>query len=92
MNELAKVTNKLLNLKKSGIFNVSGNERISKYEFGKLIAEKKGISKDFIEKGFISQRKDLVTRPKDMSLSNLKVKNIPEIRINSLKTQINEFI
>tara|TARA_B100001175_G_scaffold242138_1_gene208517 strand:+ start:11503 stop:12372 length:870 start_codon:yes stop_codon:yes gene_type:complete len=92
VNELAKVTNKLLNLKKSGIFNVSGNERISKYEFGKLIAEKKGISKDFIEKGFISQRKDLVIRPKDMSLSNLKVKNIPEIKINSLKTQINEFI
>ena len=50
MNELAKVTNKLLNLKKSGIFNVSGNERISKYEFGKLIAEKKGGSKDLMEK------------------------------------------
>ena len=92
VNELAKVTNKLLNLKKSGIFNVSSNERISKYEFGKLIAEKKGVSKDFIEKGFISQRKDLVIRPKDMSLSNLKVKNIAEININSLKTQINEFI
>ena len=92
IRELANVVNQLLNKKKKGIYNVVSNERISKYKFGQLIAEQMGFSKDLITKGLLSNRKDLVIRPKDMSLSNEKVRSIKGIEIKSLKNQIKDLI
>ena len=37
--ELVKALNKLIILKKNGTYNVSGNEKISKYQFGILVAK-----------------------------------------------------
>ncbi len=51
------------------------NERISKYDFGILIAENLNLPKSLILQGSISERDDLVIRPCDMSLSNNKVNN-----------------
>ena len=90
VHELANIVFELLN--KNGIYNVVSNERISKYDFGQLIAEQMGFSKDLITKGLLSNRKDLVIRPKDMSLSNNKVKNEINIEIKSLKNQIKDLI
>ena len=68
------------------------NERISKYDFGILIAKNLNLPKSLILQGSISERDDLVIRPCDMSLSNIKVKNAINIEIRNLTNQIKELI
>ena len=41
-----------------------------------------------IKSGSISDRKDLVKRPKSMSLSNLKISNKLKNKIGNIETQI----
>ena len=72
----------------SGIFNVSSNERISKYDFGIMIAKNFKFAKDLIIKDKLANRSDLVKRPFDMSLSNEKVVRTTGINIIPLKQQI----
>ena len=88
IHELADIVLKLLKENKKGIYNVVSNERISKYDFGILIAESLNLPKSLILQGSISKRKDLVKRPKDMSLSNDKLKTKLNIKINTISNQI----
>ena len=87
MNEIARIIIKLLENKGNGIYNISSNERITKYEFGLIIARKMNLSMGLIKKGLIEERKDLVVRPKDMSLS-YKIKEKLNLEITSIKDQI----
>lgn len=64
---------KLIDLNKSGIFNISSTQRLSKYQFGIKIAKKLKISPKNINKIKIENLSHLVKRPKDMSLSNKKI-------------------
>jgi dTDP-4-dehydrorhamnose reductase len=70
--ELKKHIYKLIDLKKNGIFNISSSERISKFDFGILIAEIFSFEKKLIKPISICEIDKLVLRPKDMSLSNIK--------------------
>ena len=88
IHELADIVLELLKENKKGIYNVVSNERISKYDFGILIAESLNFPKSLILQGSISKRKDLVKRPKDMSLSNDKLKTKLNIKINTISNQI----
>ena len=88
IHELADIVLELLKENKKGIYNVVSNERISKYDFGILIAESLNLPKSLILEGSISKRKDLVKRPKDMSLSNDKLKTKLNIKINTISNQI----
>ena len=88
IHELADIVLELLKENKKGIYNVVSNERISKYDFGILIAESLNLPKSLILEGLISKRKDLVKRPKDMSLSNDKLKTKLNIKINTISNQI----
>lgn len=69
---VAKAAHELLDLKASGIVNIVGDERISKYEFGIRIAEEFGFDAGLIKPGFLTDQVALVQRPRDMSLSNQK--------------------
>ena len=92
VHELANIIFELLKNNKRGIYNVVSNERISKYDFGLLIAENLNLPKSLILQGSISERDDLVIRPCDMSLSNNKVNDTINIEIKSLTNQIKELI
>ena len=61
--------------KKSGIFNISSNNRISKYNFGLQLCEHLNLQKDLIFPCSIENAKNLVLRPKDTSLNNKKITN-----------------
>lgn len=63
----------LLEKKAAGIFNVVGNERVSKYEFGMKIAEIFGLNSQVIAAGLMSDQPSMVRRPLDMSLSDHKI-------------------
>jgi len=69
---LSDAITKLLKNNAQGIFNISSNERISKYQFGLMIAEEFNLDVNLIKACSIKDRKNLVKRPLDMSLSNTK--------------------
>ena len=92
VHELANIVFELLKENERGIYNVVSSERISKYDFGLLIAENLNLPKSLILQGSIRERNDLAIRPCDMSLSNNKVKNEINIEIKSLTNQIKELI
>ena len=58
-----------------GIFNMVGDDRISKYDFGLKLAREFNLDNSLIKDGKIIDKPSLVNRPDDMSLSNKKVSN-----------------
>jgi dTDP-4-dehydrorhamnose reductase len=72
----------------NGIFNVVGNDRVSKLEFGLELAKVFGLNLDLIKEGSINGNKQLVKRPKDLSLSNSKANRFLKKEIVNLSDQI----
>ncbi len=88
IEELKKQIFSLVSLNAKGIFNISSNERISKYDFGCRIANIFGYSTNLINNSSIDDSKELVARPKDMSLSNHKLTTFTGIPLPSIDKQI----
>ncbi len=59
-----------------GVFNVVGNQTVTKYSFGKLLLQRFRLNDLNIEKDYLSKRTGLVPRPLDMSLSREKLNRI----------------
>ena len=79
---------KLLDNDKNGIYNITSSQRISKYDFGIRIADILDLDKSFISSSKLINRKDLVKRPFDLSLSNQKLKNVVHKVILTLDKQL----
>lgn len=92
ISELVRAVDILIQKNQKGIFHIVSNERISKYEFGILIAEEMNISPKMISEEKIVNRLDLNIRPKDMSLSNYKLKATGDINIIPIRQQIKNLI
>ena len=86
--DLAQAVMKLIELSASGIFNVTGEERISKYAFGILVAEKFDLNTGLIKVSKFSERTDLVQRPGDLSLSNIKLVSLLQKPAGNVKANI----
>jgi dTDP-4-dehydrorhamnose reductase len=87
---LIKTVHDLLDKKAQGIYHVVSDDRISKYEFGVLIAEEFGLNKSFINKSTIKSHSNLVNRPVDMSLSNKKVRDLLGRNLGTVKQHIEQ--
>ena len=72
--QLVKVVHMLVDNGAYGIFNVVGDERTSKYQFGIRLASVFCLEDSFIRKIKVKDNLSLVNRPLDMSLSNRKVR------------------
>lgn len=70
---LAQAVHELVKRKARGILHVTGDDRISKYQMGLLIAETFDLESSYVRAAKLSEQKKLVRRPFDMSLSNAKV-------------------
>ena len=88
INEFVELINILILNNDSGIFNIVSNERITKYQFGLLLAKKFGFNTNLIQKVSINDNHNLVQRPKDMSLNNKKVLSITRYNLLTLEQQI----
>ena len=88
IDELVRITNKLIENKKSGIYNVVSNEMLSKYDFGIMLATYLDLPKGLVKKSSLRKREDLVRRPLNMSLSCKKVEKELNLKILPLKEQI----
>lgn len=85
---LAKTVHGLIDLQAKGIFNVVGDERISKKDFGIRLAHKFNLDTTLIKIGSIEDTKFLIRRPKDMSLSNQKTCTLLNRSMGNIDDQI----
>jgi dTDP-4-dehydrorhamnose reductase len=72
VEEAARAIHDLIAAKADGIFNIVGDERVSKSDFGLRLAAQFNLDPHRISLGLLSDQSALVTRPYDMSLSNQK--------------------
>lgn len=63
-----------------GVFNVVGDEVLSKHNFGLKVAEAFKLDKKFLQTGKLSDAKTLVKRPFNLGLSNSKMKKALSIQ------------
>jgi len=77
----------LVDRQASGVFNISCDERVSKYQFGLLLSNVFGLDANLIETGSLMSSAGTV-RPRDMSLSNEKVKRATGILCVGLRQQL----
>ncbi len=89
---LAFYAHKLLENNFYGIFNISSDKKISKFDFGKLICKKLNIPSYSILPGYIDDKPDLVKRPKAMGLSNTKLKGAIKNQNLDIKFQIKSIL
>lgn len=86
---LAKTVHQLVERRVCGICNVSGNDRLSKHDFGCRVAKKFGLDSSLIKEGRMSERAGLVQRPLDMSLSNEKLREVYGLDVGGVDQHIN---
>tara|TARA_B110000003_G_scaffold272640_1_gene308904 strand:- start:806 stop:2935 length:2130 start_codon:yes stop_codon:yes gene_type:complete len=89
VSELADAVNNLLEKNLKGIFNVVSNETVSKLDFGYLLAKEFNLDSSLIQSSMLSDRKELVDRPLNMTLSTKKL-NDNGIFVKNLKEQIRD--
>ena len=85
---LIEAVHGLLEKNAKGIFNIVSDDRISKYNFGLLLAEEFGLDKSLIQRSSFKDRSNLIKRPLDMSLSNQKVKDFLGMNLGTVKEHI----
>ena len=76
IDDLADIIDSLFETSFSGVLNAVGDERVSKFEFGKMVARKFNLDESLLIPVLITDQKDMVKRPMDMSLSNRKLKEV----------------
>jgi dTDP-4-dehydrorhamnose reductase len=85
---LVDTVHDLIDLDAKGTFNIVSAERISKYQFGLMLARQFNLDESLIKKGLLQDNLNLVKRPLDMSLSNSKATSLLSRNITSLEDQI----
>ncbi len=74
IEHLVQAVHALIDRKVRGVFHVTGDDRVSKLDFGLMLAKEFALDADLIHSGLLSERLGLVPRPHDMSLSNAKLR------------------
>jgi dTDP-4-dehydrorhamnose reductase len=73
-DRLSLACHELLDLGAHGVYNVAGDERVSKYEFGVRFASAFGLPEHLVLRGKIAGLNSSATRPREMSLDNTKAR------------------
>ena len=85
VDSLVMAIHALLGSGASGLFNLVGEERISKYDFAIRLAGVFDLPVSMIERGNISLGDLAAKRPLDMSLNNKKVRGLLGVTMGSLE-------
>jgi dTDP-4-dehydrorhamnose reductase len=86
---LIRIVHELVACDAKGIFNVVGDERISKKNFGQKIIKKFNLDAELVNTRSIKDEPLLAHRPADMSLSNHKLRRLLRKDIGDVDYQIN---
>jgi dTDP-4-dehydrorhamnose reductase len=88
VSDLAACIFKLLDDGSRGIFNVSSDDRVSKYQFAIMVAKVFNLPHSLVQSVSIKEKSDLVIRPSDMSLSNKKVSELLMRKMGSVEESL----
>ena len=86
VSSLLNIIIELLNCNYNGTYNICSDEKISKLDFGYLIAKKYNLNNSLINR--IDYSDDNIYRPKDMTMSNLKIKKKLKLTTLNIKDEI----
>jgi dTDP-4-dehydrorhamnose reductase len=84
LTRLSQLVIELVEAGASGIFNLAGCERVSKYNFSIELASHLGLNKTLVLPGSVTNAQLLVKRPTDMSLSVDKIETFLKKSMPSL--------
>lgn len=87
---LALATHEVIAEDASGVYNIVGEERISKYDFAHEVATSFGLPHSLITRGQIGKAMLPASRPRDMSLDNAKVRKLLRRQLGSVKGFLEE--
>lgn len=85
---LISVSHELVDKGASGVLNVAGADRLSKYEFALLLAEEFGFPSDLIRRAQLAQSQLSAPRPKDMSLDCRRTEKILGRRLGTVSESL----
>ena len=85
---LVESVHELVNREASGIIHVVGDERISKHQFGLKVAEHFRLESSLVMGGDFTDQPDLVQRPRDLSLSNRKARDLLGRNLGGIDEQL----
>ena len=88
IEKLSQVVTNVAKKKLRGNFNVGAEGKISKYKVLKIF-EKKLAKKNLVKKTEYKHKKNLLERPKNMVMSNIKILKYLNIKNNSIHQNIN---
>ena len=89
---LINVCDFLLKKDIKGLYNLTADDSISKYEFGKKLCILYNLKKNINKISQEADRKQFAKRPFNMSLKNNKIKKIYQFKIGAVKENINMMI
>jgi dTDP-4-dehydrorhamnose reductase len=75
-DNLALAAHELIDMKVSGVVNLVGDQRLSKYAFAVALATRFGLPCELLQKDQLARRELPAKRPLDMSLDNSMVRKI----------------
>lgn len=76
VSELSKIIIQIIEKKASGLFNVSSQDALSKYDFGLIMAETFECSSEYFDEISVEELGLKAKRPKNMALSNKKITHL----------------
>jgi dTDP-4-dehydrorhamnose reductase len=88
IDRLVEVVHQLVDLQGSGLYHVVGDERLTKYDFGLLVAREFGLDETLVQRGRFADRPELAARPREMGLSNAKLRSAIGCAIGDVATQL----
>lgn len=90
VDELIESILRVVTSEKSGIFHISGDECVSRFEFAKIIAKKLGFSDELIIPTSVKSIEQKITRPLNSCLNNKKFKEIFNVQFSTLDENLDK--
>lgn len=88
IDRLVEVVHQLIDRQGSGLYHAVGDERLTKYDFGLLVAREFGLNETLVRRGRFADRPELTARPREMGLSNAKLRDAIGCTIGNAATQL----
>jgi dTDP-4-dehydrorhamnose reductase len=91
VNDLAELSLQMLDRRMSGLYHVTGSERISKYEFGRCVAMAFGIDPGRVVPALAVEANLGARRPLDISLNTEKVRQAVGFQMPGVEAGLRSF-
>lgn len=90
--DLAERIGWLVNGAYRGTLHLAGRDRLSKYDFGRLMAQAAGFSMDRVRQGVMKEMPSMAPRPRDMSLSSRRFVEVTGGEVPGARSGLQRFI